>query len=585
MMRITAPQPQPTGLMAHVANLLGDDEIPRIELAPRAQEEEKKTQSEFRSALKQVLETLENTKKENLLENREIVFFLSDGIPLLSVESVSILLKHIHQITVEKEASIDQSEFTSSLDRVLEGLNHMKKDSSPLPTELASLFGKEHSPSLLETLKALLAHAKADEKLQDEEVDEGFTTKELGLKLQQSPLGKVERARSDCATTVDLTEVGSDITNLGCLSSKASEATFDGIGERNVFSNKDLQDVIAKRNMADSDPISSFPETTCVTPDIDSCLLPRDYDEIVQVANVTTQSNGQCEVEAIADFRKEIAQCEDLLIPQLSMDAQESKAMSEINLHLSESAAKSKQTEECTDTLKESNIKYYPQSLTKREGVNSTGHYKDAVHKIKVIKINLRMEEESEYDSDIDSHARAWSKTVDNSKLYSIELPTVTSKPPTQSDAPPGAACSVASDCDSTVDCSLDSVVIADDEESETSEETEGTGFFNCAFDSMLDAVLGPCSLRDDESDSSLSSSGSERSHNTEGVARDCYSANAQVDNMTIENTQAHRIPPTVVVANCDEASNPEQAKSWNQTSKTLTWDPTLKMGTGGYMM
>jgi hypothetical protein len=107
---------------------------------------------------------------------------------------------------------------------------------------------------------------------------------------------------------------------------------------------------------------------------------------------------------------------------------------------------------------------------TEKESHDDTSNYEEALRTIDSIRMNLQEEDETKL------RAVNW-------KDYRASQ-----------------------DCDdSTVDCSLDSIGITDDEASLESGESKGSGLFNCAVDSILDMVLGPPCLPYC-SDSSLSS-------------------------------------------------------------------------------
>ena len=143
-----------------------------------------------------------------------------------------------------------------------------------------------------------------------------------------------------------------------------------------------------------------------------------------------------------------------------------------------------------------------------------TKHYNKALHTIEFLRINLQFEAENEQDNDIPLRATA-PKTNTDEKLnnkpkmeatrpITILLTNELKKSALHETTAKDHIGTEASDCDITVESSINSVNnITDDDASQESGETGGSAFLVCAFDSMLDAVVGPCCLSDDSSLSS----------------------------------------------------------------------------------
>ena len=159
------------------------------------------------------------------------------------------------------------------------------------------------------------------------------------------------------------------------------------------------------------------------------------------------------------------------------------------------------------------------ESITGKVSPKIASHYGEALHTIDAIRQRLQLEDGhvETYDTQIDEDAPKESEEVQEIERHVITLPTMTlsNKSIVVKALKEDDSDTVTSDCDATVECSLESVIITDDNASQESEVTEDTGWFNCTFDSMLNAVMGPCQVSGD-CDSSLSSCGSFHSYDEE---------------------------------------------------------------------
>lgn len=492
---ITLPQ-QTSGFMIQVESVYSDESsLPAIETVVAHQPEDDDSVSErnFFLALEQVLNTLNQVEKGDLPEYREIAQLLSStAIPICSVESIALLLGHIYQEVVMNEVASQESQFLRAFEDVLEGFAQMNKDDSLVPQELESLFDRDPSPSLLEAMTTLLDPSMS------EKDDDSISVHHLELSNVQK-----DCAFSDCATTVATTDVGSGVTDLDWPSPQSSETTNRRVQDHRTPLKFNLRELIARGGAADINTDSNIQvaDELYETTSADSLMMRP------ATSSVKRQPMSR-KLDPLA-FRY-LAEREDLLIPQLSNRTMES--LSGVEMEHTESKTQLSHNNDTlllkktSDTLPASGDMYITDILPKEEPIKTNAHYDEALHNIQTIRTILRLQEHNEEEKadansatsvlvEATSSDVAINKSEPKAELEVIELPTTpcTYKQPIQKPVREDSGVVATDDCDSTVECSLDSINITDDEASLKSETTEGSGFFNCAMDTVLDALLGTC--------------------------------------------------------------------------------------------
>lgn len=164
-------------------------------------------------------------------------------------------------------------------------------------------------------------------------------------------------------------------------------------------------------------------------------------------------------------------------------------------------------------------------------------HYGEALQTIEAIRQSLDPKDENTLGAPIHKGDPKNAEGKQEVERHVILLPSMTPNNKTiVYKALKDDSDTVASDCDTTVDCSIESVT--DENASQESEATEDSYWFNCAFDSMLDAVLGQCQASVD-CGSSLSS--------CESVSCGSFHSYNEETDQDI-SVDGRKVPPTMVV-------------------------------------
>lgn len=547
MLDIITLQLQTGGFVIQVGeSRYGDEPVNGIEavaVQPHEKEENTIPERNFFIALEHVLETLEEIEMEDLPKNREIIQLLSGGLPMCSVETVGLLLGHIYQTTVMTEEVSNEDDFAISLEVVLEGFAEMKKDESLVPSELTSLFEKEPPPSLLRAIRTLLDPTESEEKYDAPYIHT--------LQLQEA---QKHEAFSDCATTVALTDAPSSIADFGWHSSQTPEATTSPSQNCHTPTMFDLHDIVASGGTLDLETNLNIQVAQDIyeTASADSRVLQVATDSI----KCETESRN---LDPLA-FRY-VAEREGLLIPLLSNKKMKSSSDDEMKV-VNREATTMHQVRQDNVLQNRDVIHDHPlmipslgkdmcMTFPKEESIVTNTHYDEALNNIKMIRMVLNLQEtKGEEKTAVDDTLQF---SVESDDAITISLEKMTGQPTvekssmadekTQSNIVMKDDSNVdGSQCDSTVECSLDSVNITDDETSKTSDKSIGSGWWNCAMDVVLDTVLGSCW----EEDSLLGSGGSccvscNHSHCSGGDCSSSLSVAESVDSkpdLTIENKQ-----------------------------------------------